>query len=157
MLEADFSTVYIFVSLAGLEPPLLESAGALLCLCWLSSPSRAFLCAFFSTFLGFFPLLDCQHPGQPRGHPEPQVGARGFLHEHPEHRAAGAEVSLPCSTGAAPSRHGRACSVCLQPHSGLGLVSLPLQVPQWHSGPHEGRGDGSAPAVPEGGDSVPAR
>lgn len=47
--------------------------------------------------------------------------------------------------------------MCIQPHSVLGLVSLLLQVPQWDSGPHEGRGDGPAPAVPEGGDSVPAR
>lgn len=40
-----------------------------------------------------FSLSDCQHPGQPRSHPEPQVRARGFLHEHSEHRAARAEVS----------------------------------------------------------------
>lgn len=51
----------------------------------------------------FLSLSDCQHPGQPRGHAEPQVGARGFLHEHAEHRAAGAEVSparLSCRAGA---------------------------------------------------------
>lgn len=51
---------------------------------------------------------------------------------------------------------GGACS-CVQPRSELGFGVLALQVPQWHSGPHEGRGDGSAPPVPEGGDSVPAR
>lgn len=71
MLEADFSTArysaLIFISLAGLELPLLESGVSLLI--------KGFSLCFFFHVLYFFPLSDCQHPGQPRCHPEPQVGA----------------------------------------------------------------------------------
>lgn len=41
-------------------------------------------------------------------------------------------------------------------HSVLGLTDLLLQVPEWYSGSHESSGDGSAPSVSEGGDSVSA-
>lgn len=41
-------------------------------------------------------------------------------------------------------------------HSVLGLMYLLLQVPEWYSGSHESSGDGSAPSVSEGGDSVSA-
>lgn len=40
------------------------------------------------------PTADCQYPGQSCSHPQPQIRARGLLHEHSEHCAAGAEVSL---------------------------------------------------------------
>lgn len=38
-------------------------------------------------------LLDCQYPGQSCCHTKQEVGTRGLLHEHTEHRTAGSEVS----------------------------------------------------------------
>lgn len=88
-----------------------------------------------------FHVVDCKYSGLPRSDPAEEGRQGGVLHEHPEYRPAGAEVSfLTCENRRELHEESYSC-----------LYACVLsQVPQWDSRVHEVCGPGSAETISPG-------